>query len=382
MNDIKNIREKMNLLILLIGENPIANYALIEFFKNNKDEIISNPNKVVLVCTEKTSSIAQRIKSLQSEVLFEIINLGTKENNLNYIKNEILRYLNELSPDNIHLNYTGGRKPMSIGAFVAVKEYENQGCNKIYSDICPRKYILTLEDGTTYPKEGNISFNLNIHIEDFFLLHGLSKPKYEKVNSEFYSNQFCKFLFEQNMKNEENFYINMWDKNLIDLKKLPWQETLHNFTNTNISNKKLKDLQKFIKGIWLEEYIFNFLKEKQKYFLITELAWDVKSENHDKLFQVDVIVICGYRSYIFSCTTENQSEDILKQKAFEGVKRSNQFGGIESKTILVCLAKDEKIEAIKKDMSDNYKKGNFEVIGAEILKNNEILKLKIKEIFK
>lgn len=372
----------MNLLILLIGENPIANYALIQFFKKNKDNFIACPNKIILISTEKTESIAQRIKNLQKEVFFEIINLGNKENNLSYIKEEILKVLIKLEPHNIHLNYTGGRKPMSIGAFIAVKEYENKNCKKIYSDICPRKYILTLEDGTNYPKEGNISSDLNIQIEDFFLLHGLEKPIYKTVTSQFLSKDFCKFLLEQTSNNEENFYTMIWDKNFKDLKELNWQKTLPTFFDTDISNKKLEKLQRFIKGIWLEEYIFNFLQENQKDFFISDLAWDIESKNQDKLFQVDVIAICGYRSYIFSCTTENQSEEILKQKSFEGVKRSNQLGGIESKTILICLANYEKIEAVKKDMSDNYKKGNFEAIGIEILQNNETLKSKFKEIFK
>lgn len=372
----------MNLLILLIGENPIANYALIQFFKNNNDDIIPSPEKIILVSTEKTESIAQRIKNLQNNVLFEIINLGNKENNLSYIKEEVLKVLIQHNPNNIHLNYTGGRKPMSIGAFIAVKEYLNEDCKKIYSDICPRKYILTLEDGTSYPEKGNISSELKIPIEDFFLLHGLEKPNYKSTISQFFSKDFCKFLLEQTFNNEENFYTNIWDRNFKDLKELNWQETLPTFFNKNISNKKLEKLQKFIKGIWLEEYLFNFLRENQKDFSISDLAWDIESKNQDKLFQIDVIAICGYRSYLFSCTTENQSEDILKQKSFEGVARSSQLGGIQSKTIMVCLVKNEKIEAVKKDMSDNYKKGNFEAIGIEILQNDEALKLKLKEIFR
>jgi hypothetical protein len=51
----------MNLLVLLIGGNNIANYALIDYFKHS-DEY--RYDKVVLIYTIQTKNAAKAIKEL------------------------------------------------------------------------------------------------------------------------------------------------------------------------------------------------------------------------------------------------------------------------------------------------------------------------------
>lgn len=367
-----------NLLVLLVGGNPIANYALIEYFKNNGNSQIPKYNSVMLIYTSQTKNLAQNIENLKNDVNFINIDLGNKESNLNYIKDTILTKLNDIGNiESIHLNYTGGRKPMSVGAFLAINEF-TKSPKKKYTDINPNNYKLTLEDGNTYLKGAEtISSKLNIPISDFYQLHGLTKPTFQTTVSEFFSEKFCMFLLDKCENSEEEFYIHLWDKK--NIKNLDCRESLPEYIDKNISNKKLKSLQRFIKGIWLEEYLFTLLKEIKDECDITDIAYNVEAYNRDKKFEVDVVAISGYKSFVFSCTTGYNAGNI-KQKAFEVDKKSEQIGGRVSKAIVISLANNEGIKGLKSDM--NHIEKTFHAIGIEDIKDKEIFKTKLKEIFK
>ena len=79
---------KMKLMILSIGENSIANYALIEYFKTHNDDIVFGYDKVLLISTKsRTNEISKRIMDLQKDISFETIELEKDEEvNFNKIK--------------------------------------------------------------------------------------------------------------------------------------------------------------------------------------------------------------------------------------------------------------------------------------------------------
>ncbi len=367
----------MNILILLIGGNPIANYALIEYFKNNGDNKIPKYDSVMLVFTEKTSNLANNIKSLQKNINFIEINLSNNESNLDYIQTIILDKLNELKNlKSIHLNYTGGRKPMSLGSYLAVDKYKKR-CQKIYTDINPANYKLTLSDGKAFLDGNNtISSKLNISIDDFYTLHKSYKPANKQIeNSEFYSKEFCQFLLEKCDKNEKEFYIDLWDKS--DIKRLNWKNSIKNiYKIDDISNNKLKKLQKFIKGIWLEEYLFDILNEIKDEVNITDLAWNIEYKQEKDEFELDVIAIKGYKSFVFSCTTDKKAN--IKQKGFEVAQRAEQIAGRGSSSFLISLANSDGIDKVMRDLSNRDK--IFEAIGIEDIKDIENFKSKLKNM--
>ncbi len=377
----------MNLLILLIGGNNIANYALVKYFKENGDDRIEKATKVLLICSDETKSSAQTIQKMQKEVDIDILDLGDYESNLSEIKKQVSEKLKQLKPSNIHLNYTGGRKPMSLGSYLAVYEYENNDINKVYSDISPKDYKLTLEDGSIY-LEKEISSQLEISIEEFCYLHGFEKLEFKTQLDSFYNPKFKDFLLKQCLKNETEFYINLWDKDFKKLKELNWKESIEKFINEDLSNKRLKELQCFIKGTWLENYIYDMINSIKEDCGITDIAWNVevkkkKQNSQDDGFELDIFVVCGYKSYVFTCTTMTKKKGVIKQKAFEGHERSVQVGGRGSQTILVCLANDETINAIKEDMENSTKiENNFQVIGREDIKDEKRLKDRLISIFK
>ena len=152
----------MRLLTLIIGGNPISNYALIKYFKNEFD-------KFVLIHTTKTKTLSNNFEKLL-DVDFIQIDIEDKERDLNFVKNRVFEQLKNLNPSFIHLNYTGGTKSMSIGTFLAVEELEVE---KLYSDIDFATNKLFLDSGEIIPKEGSIADNVAVSIDEFALLHSL-----------------------------------------------------------------------------------------------------------------------------------------------------------------------------------------------------------------
>jgi len=371
---------KQNILMLLIGGNSIANYALIEYFKDRGDDTVPSCDKVVLIYTRKTKSIAENIKKLQSDVKFLDINLEDEYRNLNKIKEIIIDSLKQYDEiKSIHLNYTGGTKPMSIGAFLAVTELEVD--EKIYSDISPDDYKLTLKKGIVYPQEGSLLDNVNIEIKEFYLLNNLEEPKYKNENSEIYSEEFCKFLLEKCLYCEKEFFEELWDKK--KAYQLNWRESLEGkFIDLDKydSKKSFKKLQKFIRGEWLEEYLFATLCEIKDVINFTDIAWNIEAKNRFKQdFELDVLVTKGYNIYVFSCTTDREAH--IKQKAFEANLRAEQVGGIGAKPILVSLADNSGVEKVKNEMQLYVGKKRFDAIGAEEIKDKNKLKDKLKKVF-
>lgn len=361
----------MNLLVLLVGANSIANYALIEYFKSSGDDIIPRFDAVLLIYTIQTKQIVDRIKELKNEIMFYDIGLEEKEKrDIDLIKTSVTNAISQIDISSIHLNYTGATKSMSIGTYLAINDYcKINDIRVINSDISPTDYTLTLDNQKKYPVKGSISDKLNIPIKDFYILHGLTYPTFKKEVSKFYKEDFCIFLLEEVEKNRQKFYENLWDKE--NIQELDWKKSLPSYVDVEISNTELKELQKFIRGRWIEEYLFDCLQEIKEDAHITDLAWNIEAKNRDKEFEIDVIVISGYKSYVFSCTTDQKASH-LKSKAFEVSLRSEQLAGRSSNCILIALADKERIKGVKEDM--NHIEKSFNAIGIDDIRDKKSFK--------
>jgi len=122
--------------------------------------------------------------------------------------------------------------------------------------------------------------------------------------------------------------------------------------NTNQENKFSKDeINKWIKGVWLESYVLGEIKKIEKDFNIEESGMnfyikDPKYRSTDKLnpeerarFEFDVAFIKGYQLFAISCTTKMEHKE-HKHKLFEAHLRARQLGGDEARTALVCCSKN------------------------------------------
>jgi hypothetical protein len=353
-----------------MGGNPISNYALIKYFRNEFD-------KFVLIHTTKTETISNNFEKLLN-VEFVKINIKDKERDLNFIKDKVINQLKNLNPSFIHLNYTGGTKSMSIGTFLAIEELEVE---KVYSDIDFASKKLFLASGEIIPKEGSVADNVEVTIDEFALLNSLEIMGKQSKNSAFYDEKFCNFLLDKCINSQEVFYENLWDKDKQYLKKLNWRDSLKDISlncELDLSNNQLKKLQKFIKGVWLEEYIFAQLLELKDELKISDIAWNVNIKNRKNEFEVDIIVTKGYKVYLFSCTTDYK-KSMIKNKFFEAEKRATQIGGIGAKSILVSLYNDE--DDIKNEMQGYVGREQVDTLTRKHLLNKKLLQNALKKIF-
>jgi len=372
----------MHLLILLIGGNNIANYALVKYFKEFSGKIPLF-NRVVLVHTEQTRKDAVAFEILQPSVEFILVNLEEYNRNLSEIKSRIVKVLNSfVSVNSIHLNYTGGTKSMSLGAYIAVEEYiKGLTVETFYSDISFNDYKLFLKKGDMYPEKGSIQDSIQVDLKEFFILHHLQSPVFKVEHSEFYQKEWVPFLIDKIENDQETFFDNLWDKK--EIKYLSWQESIKGMVDTNtVSNNKLLKLQKFIKGNWLEEYLFDVLNELKEEKKIDFVYWNVENTSQkDAKFEVDVVLIKGYQLYVFSCTTTTNQKHILKSKAFEALKRAEDMGGIRAIPVFVSMATDTVLQKIaENDMRTFQGRSEIKLIGIEELKEKARLIKRLKEI--
>jgi NADH dehydrogenase/NADH:ubiquinone oxidoreductase subunit G len=227
-----------------------------------------------------------------------------------------------------------------------------------------------------------MELNESLTIDEIAQVHGISDLESKKQNSEFYSDDFVLWLLDKIKNDEKFFFENLWDLN--DIKSLNWKKSLINapikFNIDEISNKKLKKLQQFIKGDFLEEYIFALLKEIKEELKIFDIAWNVK-KGKEANFEVDVVASKNNNLYLFSCTTD-KTKKIVKQKGFEAKERVTQMGGKNAKAVLVSCIDLLQKNQLEEDLRENKGGESPEVIVYEDLLDKEQLKNKLKDIFK
>lgn len=374
----------MKLLVLLIGGNNIANYALIDYFKKN-DEF--HFDKVVLIYTSQTINGAKNIIDLQKDVEFIEINLENNGRNLLKINEILFAKLNSLNPTFIHLNYTGGTKPMSVGSYLAVKDLD---CHKRFSDISPDSSKLTFANGDIYPKNDSIADGVNLDIKSLYKLHGIELVSLKRQVSKYFDNKIINKLYEMSInhteynefweiwdknmskKAEKEFFMNNWKKTLPILKELSFE----NIDFEKIGKKSLEKLKKFISGGWLEEYVFSVLADEN----FNDIAFNVFGSKKGRNFELDLVITKGYKSYVLSCTTATNL-GVIKQKAFEASMRAEQIGGIRAQPISISLLDNNSLEELEKDVESYVGKSKFSFVLQEDLKNRDNLKQKFRQIF-
>jgi hypothetical protein len=365
----------MNLLVLLIGDNNISNYALIKFLNNKKNKF----NKIICVATERTKSNVKNLKVLLKDE--EFIELDVEEIKGNFIKvqDTLLNKLNSLNEiKSIFLDFTGGLKSMSLGAYLAVEKYNLKEDYKQFSYI-----VYNNGRSNIIFKDGNeVELNENLTIDEIAQVHGISDLESENQNSDFYNDKFIIWLLDKVANNEEKFFEELWDKD--NLKKLNWKESLANapvkFDINVISNNKLKKLQQFIRGNFLEEYVFSLLNEMKMKLDIFDIVWNLK-KGKEASFEVDVVASKNNNLYLFSCTTDKRKSTV-KQKGFEAKERATLMGGRNAKAIIVSCMKSSQKDELKEDLQENKGGQTPTIIIYEDLLQKEILKSKLKDIFK
>jgi len=408
-------------LVLLVGTNPLPNYVVGKYF------LINNPDlkKIWLVYSEKqndsgTKEIAERIKDVLNK---DYSNFGfcPLENisDARDIKRNVETNILEKVTNSLHLNYTGGTKAMAVHVYRAIEKYEQIGI-KSFSYLDARIFVLTDD------KKGIITEDLrksiDISFDNLIKLHGYEKYKEEEnylswkdalkdfehiiqsgklknyldwknriIRKIYYSNgdfeEKVKKAREKISKGLDDFNNDPFKQDIICiLNKIPIEHSILDdncnlwIPDKNINNNGYKSRIRraidFFDGKWLENYVYEILKDGLSKNIPISLNWKLKKEKNGKDFELDIVTINGYQICGISITT-SQKEDLCKSKGFEVFHRVNQIGGDEAKAILItCLTHNsDKGDQVTK-MEDDLKfetNSNILVLGLEDLVKEKLL---------
>lgn len=424
-------------LVLPIGTNPLPNYVVAEYLLS-KTKI----NEIWLVHSEErdvqagTKEIAERLKEVisarHSDISFKycsLSNIGNAESIINDIEKNLLEYVTK---GNIHFNYTGGTKPMSVHIYRVIE----QSCKfqeKTFSYLDAREFVLKDD------KDGIVSEDLrkevSISLEELITLHGYEKMKeegnyywlgaleiFKKIIDGSKLSEFLdwkkevirklyykegKFIesrqkIQESLDEEKNLFDNhpFKAKVLPLLQAFPEEHSILNKTGQSLwtpdnstSNKykaRVKPAIEFLDGKWLENYVLMILKDKiAKEFsgkkVPIECNWKLMRQGGGKDFELDIILLNGYQVCGISCTTDT-SEKLCKMKGFEVLHRVNQMGGEEAKAVLItCLThnhceRGDQVKILEDDLryETGSEKDKLIVLGIEDLKEERLWE-KIKE---
>lgn len=416
----------MDILLLLMGGNPLPNYITAEYTLNPQRDYQDDlpvPGKIIFVSTTQTEKFVQSILKLiekkynSGDLKTDEIKLGCEHRSPEVIRNEIIDVLNEI-PDikSIHLNYTGGTKPMAVNAVIAVSEFARKKDFKlIMSDLDPDNFKLisykvnldgSIGEKKRFPGKKDLRDYVCLHIDEIFALHNM-KPENNEKEELILNNgiidiiPFSQAISSDYMKSTRRKRFLEICKELSssdpgEIKKIlsfhPYLKGIYD------ENSKLKitpgQFYAYICGKWLEDYLYLCLKnvEKELEITFTEIRKNVEAIYQDRKCEIDVIVMKGYQMFLFSCTT-SQKIKLVKQKAFEALFRAEQLGGEHAKVVIVStmfnspgvegkikFSRKSNLDELGKDIKQFNADQKCHLIGLNELIDVNAFKKKLKEI--
>ncbi len=347
-------------LMLLVGINPLPNYVAAKLLSNEK-------TCLHLLVTDEilTSGIHKRLikllgKDPSNESQYLLVKSSDPHDIYTRVKKRVKSY-----PGSWGLNYTGGKKIMAAHAYRAMEHVLKKKHQKgIYSYLDADTLELIIDDGDKCERK-YVHFEVAVSIQEILELHDrrvnhfTQTPFHPEVGQMLVS--YC-----QNADNRKK-WLNWARDNLKradhrDLNEtLARQVTIPIFFPAIISNRSLADLcnewhnekspaelAKWLHGAWLDDYV---LFEAQKAAVNSGAHQVVSSLRPQGMieFEVDVVVMQGYRLYAISATTADE-KGLAKLKMFEALFRARQMGGDEAKVALVTFS--ERPSILEKQLAE------------------------------
>lgn len=412
----------IDVLILNVGSNPLPNYVVAKFLLDENREGIQPmpiPNQFIFLHSSKTEKYAKKIRGMLklSSNSVKLLNLGKNERNSEYITKSIqsiLAGLQEKEPiTSVHLNYTGGTKPMAVHSFQAVNTFAQEKCMKaIFSDLDHSNFTIVLDQGNyRFPTSENLRDYVKLTIKEMFEMHLMDWKKSDSATIFKNPNDFYKFIeigFKENLNRlQPNYGVHYIKKDLDDKRKRFDKKDYKDQFENNIykylspflkrfdeySQNEFKELIEWLHGKWLEEYVYLTIEQISDQLKLTEVQMSVYAKYNNRDCEIDVVVMKGYQLYVFSCTTSKELSRI-KNKAFEAMYRAEQLGGGHANVIVITTIREKKkqsrqphqklysLEDIKNDLSsfDATENKKVELIGLETIKHPDFLKEELEKI--
>lgn len=325
-------------IFILVGTNPIPCYIsalyLLRYYHSDRE--------LYLVCSTDDPQIKQAGtcpvgKLIMNQILVSYPDLGIYLKEISDVaSNEaIARALKGCyaDSDDIHLNYTGGTKSMAAIAYNILKDHPDFSSS--YLD--GRRHIMIMDGMPDSGDDLRQKDYLKLDMEKVISLHGKDGFKEKPIDTKF-NRLLDEIVNLLKARNIDTIYCRKNpQKNTLDKLKEEEEKVRQARDDLKIksgiwsSKNKEKDINKFIDGLWLEQYLRNELNSVEHKGV--DIYFDVEKNND---CQLDLIAIYGYQMTLISVTTD-ANRPMCKLKAFEAIHRASQLGGDEAKTIMVTF---------------------------------------------
>lgn len=417
---------------MLTGGNPLPNYVVLNYLlaQEGPEHVVllvhSNQTKQMAEDTAKTVATVLDIKGSPP---LQLLSIGDNERNFPEIRRIVKESIDKIRAttgtrvDRIHLNITGGTKPMAVEAYIAcTKKCKEDNLALEISDVDPVNFKLQVEvrgEQFLHPATGDLRDIVQVSLEDLLALHGMELLHCTRSNSNLYSESAIGAIVKcipAMDRSEFDRSIDIWQsirevasKRKRLLKKedrqgntLPLRDAKNflsgigleeidskldpDFNSDDVNADRDKktcwyETAVFMCGGWLEEHVFSIVKNR------IAITWaecvmnvHVRARGSRKDAQIDVIAINGYQLFLISATTSSK-EGIVKEKSFEALSRAEQLGGAHAKAIMVSLLERDKVQDMLDDILQFTTRQNFFLLGREDVLDKDRLVSALRSIF-
>ncbi|TCP13234.1 uncharacterized protein DUF1887 [Bisgaardia hudsonensis] len=381
---------KFDIHFCLVSDQAAAN--LLPILDNN-----FKPKEAIFLVSKSREKKAEYLKSaFKDKGITVIIEYLENEFNLDLLEKNFLTIIEKYKEKNIALNATGGTKLMSI---IGVKIFDAIKKPIFYLNTSNNEIIFVSKENNQYRSEKLQTRNdLEIYFSSYgFKINRSTSKEKVQINIpeiECFIQEYKKYKelipklnsYASKVKNnkKENKYkvkINEQDEKINDIEKLLVKLNKNNLIEYNqdkIINFKNDQIISFIKGGWLELYIYDKTKSLLNSDNIEEIEKIIDcnitikypeynkdeeedhSDNLGKKNEFDIVFITKNCLHIIECKTGKIKGDTADKILYK-LHALKNYGGLMTKT---CLVTYSEVSQVVKNKADHLR--------IKIIQGNEI----------
>lgn len=338
-------------LMLLMGTNPLPNYVAAK--------LLTKPEtRLHLVVTPEVMEAGKTLLELlgrdpDDATLYLEVPSSDPDVILKRVKKRVASTAGTWG-----LHYTGGKKSMVAHAYRAVEEALADRHEKgTYSYLDADTLEMVIES-PRYPAVQRPKAHLAVDVSIEQLLKMYGRPLSAPPETEPYQPEVCKKIVGycqdriqreawscwartlrrngENLSNQQAQQVAIPD----DLQALLGGKTIADLEAAWQPRKKAKHIAEWLHGKWLEHYALGVIKSLQKDpekqgLHLNDVGCSIKPKGLAN-FEVDIVVMQGYRMFAISATTD--VDGLNKLKLMEITVRAQQMGGDEARVALITFS--------------------------------------------
>jgi hypothetical protein len=365
-------------LMLLMGTNPLPNYVAARL-------LARSDTKLHLVVTHEVRQAGKTLLDLlgrdpEDEELY----LEVPSSDPDVIFERVQKRVSN-TPGSWGLHYTGGKKSMVTHAYRAVEAVLTTPREKgTYSYLDADTLEMVIES-PRYPavQRPKAHKEVDVSIEQLLKMYG--RPLSAPPETEPYQPEACKKIVNycqdkvqreawscwaaalrrngKNLTNQQARQVDIPDS----LQPVLGGKTIADLEATWQPQKKAEQIGEWLHGKWLEHYVLAEINSLPKDLHLNDVGCSIKPRSIAH-FEVDIVVMQGYRMFAISATTD--IDGLNKLKLMEITVRAQQMGGDEARVALVTFKdQTEGLQNQVREVWGDHHRSRIRVFGLNQLPN-------------